>query len=173
MNTISTYPCLFTHKGTPIRIRFFSNKKEVLYIEPLKFSSAALILQPKQMEKYGLSSQGLKQGSAILIGHDGTIKKQYMIPSKSIITKIESTVIYPDGSVWEGPLSKKALEDPIALIWSTELCFFIKNKDLIKAFSATHWTEIPTILTISSNKTAGSCFRIEHSCPDCDKSSKK
>jgi hypothetical protein len=71
MTTISNYPCLFTHKGTPIN-------------------------------------------------------------------DIQSTVIYPDGTVWEGSLSKEAIVNPIALSWSTELSFSLGNKSLINAFSKNH-----------------------------------
>ncbi len=169
---ISNYPSLLSHKGTPIRIKFFSKKREFLLIEPLKFSAGGIILQADKIKKYGIQNIPNAKGFFYLLGHDGTIKEKINVSPGLKITDIQSTVIYPDGTVWEGSLSKAAIENPIALIWSTELSFSMGNKTLINAFSKNHWSEVPTIVTISPKETKGSCYRIEHTCSDCDKSSK-
>jgi len=169
---ISNYPSLFTHKGTPIRVKFFSKKKLILLIEPLKFSAGGIILQPDKIKKNGIKKLSLAKGFFYLLGHDGTIKHKIKAPQDLNITDIQSTVIYPDGTVWEGSLSKAATENPIALIWSTELSYFLEDKGLTNSFSKNHWTEVPTIVTITTKGTKGSCYRIEHTCPDCDKLSK-
>jgi len=99
---ISNYPSLLSHKGTPIRIKIFFNNRKILIIEPLKFSAGGIILQVEKIKKYGIKNLPSTKGYFYLLGHDGIIKDKIEAPKNPKITDIQSTVIYPDGTVWEG-----------------------------------------------------------------------
>lgn len=154
---------LLKDKGTPIRLVFeLSNGKFVL-INPLEYSSVGLIIN---------HPTNLNLGTIDLVDETNKIVASIELNKETRIIKIESFVLYPDGSTWTGRILNEKESNIEKMIWSKTLSDNLNLKEISSQFINEDWRKTPTIISIYSDLICGDCTRISHTCSDCDKFSK-
>lgn len=167
MSLIANYPSLLSHKGTLIRLRITFANDERISIEPLRYAAGGLILKSTAAkalidipDEYGATQLAL-------LGHDGRCVRTFSVPSNPEPKAFESFVVYPNGSTFQGAILENQAATPALLIWSTELVRRMKVENDRKVFTASHWSEVPTIVSFIDATQHILCMWKEHSCPDC------
>ncbi|MEN7551844.1 hypothetical protein AAG747_28265 [Rapidithrix thailandica] len=113
IQSLFNLPKLYSHKGTLVRLILHFDNTENLLVEPLKHQAGGLVLNPDNMETLKFPYPQIS-----LLTDNGKPLTTFPL---SILTKIESFVIYPDGSTWEGRIFEGYEQRLHLLLWSWEL----------------------------------------------------
>jgi hypothetical protein len=109
-------------------------------------------------------------GNSVVVGDDTLICLDDEARQISVVqfgagdelSGINSLVLYPDGSTWEGMIGKN-VPDEKAMLWSPTLARLLKIP-LISPWKHTgDWKAVPTAALIT-NVLTGGCAQIEHTC---------
>jgi len=161
----SVNPSLYSHKGTPVRYYLeFSDNSNAL-IEPLRTRSGGIVFNNALANKI-LNINGLLDNTISLIGNDESVTKSIDFPDGVHLTRIEATVIYPDGSTWEGQIAKGCERCIGMLIWSWDLAHRVHAPDKRSHFGfSLPWNEVPTTVAFFIDDTTVVECGHQHACP--------
>jgi hypothetical protein len=162
MSTASS-PTLSSEKGTPVRLVFALSNGTTLLFNPLEFRAAGLSIEQPQVAR---------EGKIGVLDDDGKEISKALLSPGAEISKIESFVIYPDGTTWIGRILDGKETSVVKMIWSLSLAKKLEIKAALDAFLVPDWKKRPTIVSILKEAYRPLCARIEHTCNDCEKFSK-
>lgn len=169
----AVYPTLYTQKGTPVRYYLEFSDGSNMLVEPLRTRAAGLVLNLKNISHYLDITGATTTHGVALLGVQGDVVSNTSLQQGVTVTRIEATVIYPNGRTWEGRLLEGVEAKTELMVWDWNLARALKLPDCSDIFGFNKpWQEVPTTVAFTENSIDPECGHA-HACPKmCDAISK-